>query len=120
MSAHSLKNTLFAIVSAALMAAVPVAIFMPATAKASPPLITSFSCSNLPYGPEFTCVATYNSNLPSTVLWSGADGASTNGTGVSYFFGECANGDSVMIRVTVTNADGSATASTRRYRCIVS
>jgi hypothetical protein len=120
MSAHSLKNTLLTAASAALIAIVPIAILMPATAKAAPPLITSFSCSNLPYGPEFTCVATYSSNFPATALWSGAEGTSTNGAGVGYFFGQCANGDSVMIRVTVSNADGSATASTRRYRCIVS
>lgn len=102
----------------ALLAAVA-SLMLPAAAYASPPTISSFSCSNLPYGPEFVCVVAYASTLPTTVEWSGADGTAATGTGVGYFFGQCANGDSVMVRVVVTNADGTATRSTKRYRCIV-
>lgn len=115
MSFHAIKTASFSLIAAAAT----LALLLPATAHASPPTISSFSCSNLPYGPEFVCVVAYNSNLPATVTWSGANGTATAGAGVGYFFGQCANGDSVQMRVTVTNADGTATSSTKRYRCIV-
>ncbi len=119
MSFRSIKHTLSAASILVAAMATSAAMLLPATAYASPPTISSFSCSNLPYGPEFVCIVAYNSNLPATVTWSGADGTATAGAGVGYFFGQCANGDSVMVRVTVTNADGTATRSTKRYRCIV-
>ena len=119
MSLNAVKTASLSFLVAAAVAAAPLALLWPATAHAAPPTISSLTCSNLPYGPEFTCIATFSSNLPATVAWSGADGASVDGAGVSYFFGQCANGDSVMIRVTVTNADGTAIKSTKRYRCIV-
>ncbi len=120
MSLNAIKIVSCPSLAIATIAAATFALLTPATAYASPPTITSFSCSNLPYGPEFVCIAAYNSNIPATVEWSGADGTATAGSNVSYFFGQCANGDSVMVRVVVANADGTATRSTKRYRCIVS
>lgn len=120
MSFRSIRRAMCATATATAMVVMAAAgLSLPTTAHASPPTISSFSCSNLPYGPEFVCIVAYNSNLPATVAWSGADGTATAGAGLGYFFGQCANGDAVMVRVTVTNADGTATRSTKRYRCIV-
>jgi membrane protein YqaA with SNARE-associated domain len=120
MSLNATKIVSLPFLAIATIASAAFALLTPSSAYASPPTVTSFSCSNLPYGPEFVCVAAYNSNLPATVQWSGAEGTATVGSSASYFFGQCAHGDSVMVRVVVTNADGTATASTKRYRCIVS
>jgi hypothetical protein len=86
---------------------------------AAPPAIAYVVCPTLPNGPEFICTAVYTSSTAVTVQWSGAYGTSDAAPGLSRFYGQCANGDSVRMTVTVTNADGSSSKSTSRYRCVV-
>lgn len=111
--ASSLRSATFA---ALLAAAAPLALLCPAPAQAAPPTITTFACPLDNGGGRFYCFIDYSSDSSTTVSWTGG-GTTINDTGHSDFYGHCSIGSTFTVTVTVTNASGSTSRTSRSTVC---
>jgi hypothetical protein len=89
---------------------------LPATAQAAPPTITTFVCPIDNGGGRFYCFIDYSSDSSTTVSWTGG-GTTINDTGHSDFYGYCSIGGTFTVTVTVTNASGSTSRTSRSTTC---
>ena len=105
-----------AAVAALLVAAAPLALLFPAPAQAAPPTITTFVCPIDNGGGRFYCFVDYSSDSSTTVAWSGG-GTTINDSGHSDFYGYCSIGGTFTVTVTVTNASGSTSRTSRSTLC---
>lgn len=86
----------------------------------APPIISRFACperrdSGLG---EYVCRLEHVSNLPATVVWSGANAGQYDSPGASEAYGTCDEGQWLWISATVTNAMGASTAQSD-FMCIM-
>ena len=105
-----------AALTAALAATLSAGLMTPAPAQAAVPTITTFACPLDNGGGRFYCFIDYSSDSTATVTWSGM-GTIINDPGHSDFYGHCAIGENTRITVTVTNASGSTSRTSRWFRC---
>lgn len=77
----------------------------------NPPVIRLFLCPDRHNsgGGTYLCEVSYTSDTPATVSWLGGSGISSG----NIFQGHCVRSTTVDIKVTVTNANGSASANSR-------
>lgn len=106
----------------ALALSAGLALLAPAPAQASSPVITTFACPLDNGGGRFYCFIDYNSSTTAIVNWKTDDGDAFtdpgwSGPGRSDYFGHCQPGIYIRVTVTVTNASGSATQTSHRFRC---
>jgi hypothetical protein len=102
--------------TAALALAAPLALLAPAPAQASTPTITTFACPLDNGGGRFYCFIDYTSATPASVTWS-TYGTTSNEAGHSDHFGRCVIGEYLTVTVTVTNASGATSRTSRQFRC---
>ena len=104
--------------SLALAAAVTgvIGAFAPRPAHAAVPTITTFACPLDNGGGRFYCFIDYASDSNATIAWSGF-GTVVNDPGHSDFFGHCAINSYLTVTVTVTNATGTTSRTSRSFRC---
>ncbi|TXH65674.1 MAG: hypothetical protein E6Q88_13480 [Lysobacteraceae bacterium] len=102
--------------SAALAATLSFGLTAPGAAEAAAPVITTFACPLDNGGGRFYCFIDYTSDSAATVAWSGS-GSIFNEPGHSDFYGRCSIGSYLTVTVTVTNASGSASRTSMRFRC---
>lgn len=92
------------------------ALLAPAPAQAAAPTITTFACPLDNGGGRFYCFIDYTSATPATVAWS-TYGATVNDPGHSDHYGHCSIGSYLTVTVTVTNASGATSRTSRQFRC---
>lgn len=102
--------------SAMLAATLSAGVSLPKTAEAAVPTITTFACPLDNGGGRFYCFIDYSSDSAATVTWSGY-GSAYNEPGHSDFYGHCSIGSYLTVTVTVTNASGSTSRTSRSFRC---
>lgn len=113
-----MRHTHFNVKTLSLSAAFALAAIglLPATAQAAPPTITTFVCPIDNGGGRFYCFIDYSSDSSTTVSWTGG-GTTINDTGHSDFYGHCSIGDTFTVTVTVSNASGSTSRTSRSTTC---
>ena len=105
------------LLSAALLAGLSTAALLaPAPAQAAVPTVTTFACPLDNGGGRFYCFVDYTSDSAATVTWSGS-GTILNESGHSDFYGRCSIGQPFTVTVTVTNAAGSVSRTSRSTTC---
>ena len=85
-------------------------------AAAATPTITTFACPLDNGGGRFYCFIDYASSTPATVTWS-TYGSTFTEPGRSDHYGHCAIGSTLTVTVTVANASGSTSRTSRSFRC---
>lgn len=100
----------------ALAATLSAGLMTPSQAQAAPPTITIFACPIDNGGGRFYCFIDYTSDSSTTVSWTGG-GTTINDTGHSDFYGYCSIGSTFTVTVTVTNASGSTSRTSRSTVC---
>jgi len=109
-------STRSAALGVALAATLSAGLMTPSPAQAAPPTITTFVCPIDNGGGRFYCFVDYSSDSSPTVSWTGG-GTTINDTGHSDFYGRCSIGGTFTVTVTVTNASGSTSRTSRSTVC---
>lgn len=109
-------STRSAALGAALAATLSAGLMTPSPAQAAPPAITIFACPLDNGGGRFYCFVDYTSDSAATISWS-VYGHSIHDPGHSDFYGYCDIGDTFTVTVTVTNASGSTSRTSRSTVC---
>ena len=109
-------STRSAVLGVALAATLSAGLMTPSPAQAAPPTITTFVCPLDNGGGRFYCFINYSSDSSATVSWSGS-GTTINDPGHSDFYGRCSIGGTFTVTVTVTNASGSTSRTSRSTVC---
>lgn len=82
----------------------------------TPPTITSFLCPDYANsgGGTYWCEVDYSSPSPATISWTGGSGSGRTG---KIFRGTCSAGQVIQMKVTVSNASGSASRTSANFNC---
>ncbi len=111
---HAFTRT--AALTVALAATLSAGLMTPAPAQAAVPTITTFACPLDNGGGRFYCFIDYSSDSTATVTWS-VYGTVFHDQGHSDLYGYCGINDYLTVTVTVTNSSGTASRTSRRFRC---
>lgn len=114
-------STRSAALGVALAATLSAGLMTPSPAQAAPPTITTFVCPIDNGGGRFYCFVDYTSDSTATISWSihghSIHDPGHHNPGHGDFYGYCSIGETFTVTVTVTNASGSTSRTSRSTVC---